>query len=1582
MKHATWTVALAALLLLLPVSCSSDIGQQSSGKTQAPLNVPSLTPVPCNGGEFTWDGTRVELLFADAVAGCATGDSETVAAYHGFPLADRALRDVVAHMEGILSTQAPDDPFAKWRTQRADDDFNCDPDDVDTPAFIEIPKHPIKELVVFTSPEEERPWTMDMANMDLRWAGLNLCVAMRLREFAPGVAGSEALLMSNAEQRELLETIRERSQIAMLQYALLGSVFASPGEGAEPLYFEQCPCNLQPPLCDDVCIFWDEQNPARHYRIPFLQYFGRHVSPSVLRDMGKDFASAVQLHTLVTQEMFELLARSRSARLERGGDAELRADETWGPGSWQQRLLAAAYNGDPLAEDAKSPWKHPSGLSGPAQNPPPWPPRTSLSYVRQSVDQPEVQTAYTLLRKHDVLDLALTGSGNCRTIDPETSTDAVYQALETKVREKLCVDFDPITEQCTPVMFPSDPEQHALFLYYRVRKEHVSAAINLVSDLIGPQIDVGSSVTCPSPRYGSHDPVGTVTLSGNSLHVAGSTQFTPHVANSIASAFGTLSSTRFTTVWQVEPLAPSNMQGFSTDNITTDLPGGGTVVIPGGAAAEDQRIMGGIRALVVTRELVANALERLRNLTGGAAEVARLNDYFAQADAIIRVTSGAVRDSFSVYPTTQLTGSAPEYGVEPQDVPGGKGWLGSVTVDENDSFWIPDAGSSLYLVMVPDDGWSGTLAAYPNSHVLGRGAAEQLVNAFSANRQALLIPTVGSGGQDIDGLRRLVSERAIPLHPDSAYFTFFAWKGTTQEFADTAASICSSPPCSSPSQLFGRTRLLAANVSLFPASATKASYFSQTGALGSWVAAQIQPDSANPSEPAYDAFGFPNAWVPPANAQVLGGTPGTPGFRHFLDAAEKSSTEAADAVDSAIGGLLEQVADEKASQALDLKLQNETIRSDALLKESAQRLCGFNHTSCDTVTEKKSVQASWYTNIGGGLAPITPTECQIAANASSGTTEQQVMDAVDKLLRCIAADAVSSLLTTEFDLAGAVEKTLSQSTVPTFSDYAGGELQSALVEQWRAVKAPEERLKLMYAQIAASKAAVKTASKVVAKDDKILSHKCGLDDILRDTLNGMISGASAGAPLGPFGAAAGAIIGGADAQQQFLEKCDELASQLDVSVAAQYQASKEAIANVISTITGLLSDRAEIVQSGIHIGQLSSSADLEQARYSLELDLTGTQIASEQAQLKTSFGLYRRYRSYDAWRAKALLDNARRYALAARRGIEAHYVVDLSRVTQDEAFVSNPASWADEVYEYDLSLPAAVGLSIGQTAPGGIFSNKVGDYVSNLNGFVDGFAVTRPSAVADEDVDVVTLKGVAPGESLPFDDSGTIIDTYPDFGTWQVKCALPSGDEWKSVPPVTAGGVELACIDYTACPCEPTDLACIGTNACPMPRPVAARTVFWLDPWARLNQGVLLNPYAARYNARWTRLAVNLVGTGIRDCASAPDPLTCYSEGFLRFDLQHIGGGWLTDFAGQWHALGFPSGRIEGGKALAAELWLDPLKDGWSTSYISAVQRAEFFWRPLYGAYVLEIETGPEVRLEQLERVQVLVGSSYWVAQQ
>jgi hypothetical protein len=127
---------------------------------------------------------------------------------------------------------------------------------------------------------------------------------------------------------------------------------------------------------------------------------------------------------------------------------------------------------------------------------------------------------------------------------------------------------------------------------------------------------------------------------------------------------------------------------------------------------------------------------------------------------------------------------------------------------------------------------------------------------------------------------------------------------------------------------------------------------------------------------------------------------------------------------------------------------------------------------------------------------------------------------------------------------------------------------------------------------------------------------------------------------------------------------------------------------------------------------------------------------------------------------------------------------------------------------------------------------------------------------------------------------------------------------------------------------------------------------------------------------------VDFVGTGVKDCTKAADPNGCYAQGFIPFNLTHAGPAWVTDYDEVWRFSDVPSGQIEGGKALAAEIWLDPLRDGWSTSYIAPVARTELLLRPVGGAYALEFLVGPEIVLHRIERVQLLVGSSSWVKQQ
>jgi hypothetical protein len=389
------------------------------------------------------------------------------------------------------------------------------------------------------------------------------------------------------------------------------------------------------------------------------------------------------------------------------------------------------------------------------------------------------------------------------------------------------------------------------------------------------------------------------------------------------------------------------------------------------------------------------------------------------------------------------------------------------------------------------------------------------------------------------------------------------------------------------------------------------------------------------------------------------------------------------------------------------------------------------------------------------------------------------------------------------------------------------------------------------------------------------------------------------------------------------------------------------IVDVGTTVAAIADRDATIGLTVAQTNELREKAALATSAASLDAELA--KVTAYDASVS------RQVQNYDVWRAGAMLEAARRQAVAARRAIEAYYVVDLSRLDADEAFVAAPSSWANDVYKYDLSAPAAVGLvsSVGTTT--GVYPNAVTDYVGNLKQFVKGFAYTRPTAVAHGDSEVMSLPG--PSGMVA---AGGVPGATLDAGAFQWSFQCTDGS-WHSRSAASVNTV------------------CAVTGA---PRPLAAKLLFSLDPWGRPDGSLVRPTYDARYNVRWGRLAVNLVGTGVLNCGQAGDPLTCYSQPFVRYDLKSSGPAWVTDFSSGWRAISTPFLHVEGAKALAAEEWLDPVKNSWNQPFVASAARTELEERPTGGEYFVEFQIGPEVDLDRIERVQILLESSYWVRQQ
>jgi len=1386
--------------------------------------------------------------------------------------------------------------------------------------------------------------------------------------------------------------------------------------------------------------------------------------------MGRDFAAAVQLHSVVSEELAGLLVRNRSARTPRGGDPDNRADEIWGPGSWHQRLLASMLGGDPLANPDRSPWPRPdedllppeggdSDLVFDIPGPAPasgqaggwdWPDRNRAPFVSTSIREPQVLELFRLASRFHRLALVLTrkpsmigGGHTCTGVDLAESSRHLYEWVEAELRRASCYDEDgdPSTvpccsDECGPVQKPAHPfpdETYLLWERFRIQPQHADTLVRYLADnldyeKLGLQPRVGTGdyqlIWCdprpdlydPDYRPGAQSIIGRVWFSLEAGNSAGCTMhltarpeddgamgvaFLDRTLRDIAPAYTRNAVLRFHAPWELAVLGIAREQGF----IGSCLP------LPNDPGClersqDAKRLMGATAALAATRFMLMSSLGSL-NSGNLPSEEPRLDDYFAHAKDILSIVGGGIgAESVGLRPVAVLTGftvGIPYQGGEPV-------WEVDVTFGSDDSFWQEDSGP--YSVCAIAHPAAANLALSPVSRFGDLTIASLVDDAVAANRCA-----TGSFWSETDHFAAMLES-----HEDAPR-GWSSWNLRLPSAQGEAFSLVAFRDVTSNDETTRQYELLGASFFINDTQQLPQGHFVATGGtLGGLVARAIQGRPENPTQPRYDGFGLPTDWVPPFTAELLGGTSEQASADRYLSLARSTADEATAAVNDAMETLMQEQQDEAAMSAA-------TQRWQQGMKEETEKLCGPD-SDCDVLPPTlRQLDEAWFQNLPvfGSLAAPTPEECAadkvtcreacpVGCIGSSGEPNpvdecesECLLDCVhnqgkpdaecghycDALcnggcedcyqdcdraeLQCNADGTVAELgryvahllslvLSTEVPLAQEVLETIDNPAPPAFEEFAGGSLQAALIAQSRALRALDERFLVLKSTYEAARARVFAANASLILADDMAAMQCNPGRFARALQSGLSVGCS-GNSSHEFDPSGGYHVEGRTCSKSFSRgpynaqknACEEAVAAFPQAEAAAVASFSDAVAALAGATQGLVDAQSALLTSGAEIAKLLNEARLAKSRHSLEKKL------AQEGSLATSFGLYRRYRSYDVWRAKALVENARRYALAARRSIEARYVVDLSGISQPEAFVQSPATWADEVYGYDLSLPAAVGLSVGTAKEDGIYPNKVRDYVGNLESFVMGYAANRPAAVASREIEVVNLEGLKAGEpiELPL-DGGTI---YADMGEWTLHCpeGSPVGEGWVPIPRS-----------------RPASMACVGdvmVDDLTPTRPDLARMQFALDPWGRLNDHIANEPYARRFNGRWDLMAVNFAGTGIKDCDEASDPYACYSEGFIRYSLSHVGPAWVTDYDGIWRSLGVPIGRIEGAKALASELWLDPLKDGWNTSYISAVARTELRLRPLGGAYELEFVITPEIDIDRIERVQLLIGSTYWVKQ-
>jgi hypothetical protein len=133
------------------------------------------------------------------------------------------------------------------------------------------------------------------------------------------------------------------------------------------------------------------------------------------------------------------------------------------------------------------------------------------------------------------------------------------------------------------------------------------------------------------------------------------------------------------------------------------------------------------------------------------------------------------------------------------------------------------------------------------------------------------------------------------------------------------------------------------------------------------------------------------------------------------------------------------------------------------------------------------------------------------------------------------------------------------------------------------------------------------------------------------------------------------------------------------------------------------------------------------------------------------------------------------------------------------------------------------------------------------------------------------------------------------------------------------------------------------------------------------------------YNYRIEELAVNVVGSGLRDCTNT-GTTSCYASAYVPFSMAHLGPFTVRNHTGADLPVNIFTGRIEWAKALAAERYLTNPLSTTDSGLLAQYTRQEFRGRPLDGNYVIRIWDDEDFQFDRVQDVQLFLRYRYWTA--
>jgi hypothetical protein len=135
------------------------------------------------------------------------------------------------------------------------------------------------------------------------------------------------------------------------------------------------------------------------------------------------------------------------------------------------------------------------------------------------------------------------------------------------------------------------------------------------------------------------------------------------------------------------------------------------------------------------------------------------------------------------------------------------------------------------------------------------------------------------------------------------------------------------------------------------------------------------------------------------------------------------------------------------------------------------------------------------------------------------------------------------------------------------------------------------------------------------------------------------------------------------------------------------------------------------------------------------------------------------------------------------------------------------------------------------------------------------------------------------------------------------------------------------------------------------------------------------------YNYRLQDVAVNLVGTNVKDCLREDaNRESCYANMFLPYSLAQEGHVQLRAHDTQTLEFAMPTAHINSAKAIAAERFLTIPLSQTDVSAVTPYLKPEFRGRPLEGNYIMRVHSFPSLAWSNLDDIQLLIHYRYWTA--